>query len=123
MYSIKARKGAAKLLALQLATGAVLGLLCWVAVGRMAANSALLGCMVGTLTTAWMAQRAFSLHGARQARQIAKRFYRAQAVKFALTALLFGVIFIYVQVNAAVLFVGLIAAQLCYFASPWLFAP
>ena len=78
----------------------------------VAAYSALLGGLTYALPNGYFAWKAFKFRGARHANQIVQSFYQAEAWKFVLTALCFGVIFQRVEpLNVLALFVGFITVQ------------
>jgi len=76
---------------------------------QVAAYSALLGGFIFVLPNIYFANKAFAHTGARAARQIVNSFYKGEAVKLALTAVLFTVVFVSVKpLNVLALFVTFI---------------
>jgi len=65
--------------------------------GVTASYSVLLGGLICLLPNCYFAYRAFQYEGARAAREIVKSFYRGEAGKLVLTALLFSAVFIGVK--------------------------
>jgi len=65
--------------------------------GVTASYSVLLGGFICLLPNCYFAYRAFQYEGARAAREIVKSFYRGEAGKMVLTALLFSAVFIWVK--------------------------
>ena len=76
------------------------------------AYSALLGGLICLLPNTYLAKKAFQYSGARAARQIAQSFYKGEAVKFILTALLFALVFGFIEpLNVFALFGTFILVQ------------
>ncbi len=74
---------------------------------RQTAYSILLGGLICVIPNSYFAYRAFQFQGARAARQIVRSFYRGEAGKLLLTALLFAAVFKWVApLNALALFGG-----------------
>lgn len=87
--------------------------------GSHAALSALCGAGIAVLCQAYFVARAFSHAGAGSARQIVNSFYRGEAGKFMLTALLFAAVFIgYKQVDVRWLFASFVLEQLVAWVVP-----
>ena len=81
--------------------------------GNHAALSALAGAGIAVLGQAYFVLRAFSHAGATSAQQIVRGFYRGEAGKFVLTALLFAGVFIgFKQVDVRWLFASFVLEQL-----------
>jgi len=84
--------------------------------------SALLGGLICTVPNTWFAYRSFKYRGARASQQIVKSFYRGEAVKLLLTALLFGATFKFVKVIEPVtVFAVFFLVQLSFWLTPLLF--
>ena len=83
--------------------------------------SALLGGLICALPNAWFAYRSFAFQGARAAQQIVKSFYRGEAAKFFLTALLFGLTFKFITaIEPLTLFAAFFAVQMVFWLTPLL---
>lgn len=65
--------------------------------GQISAVSALLGGLVFFIPNLYFIKKAFSYSGARAISQIVNSFYKGEAIKLALTAVLFSIIFIFVK--------------------------
>ena len=87
--------------------------------GSHAALSALAGAGIAVLGQAYFVFRAFSNAGAISAQQIVNGFYRGEAGKFVLTALLFAAVFIgFKQVDVRWLFASFVLEQLVAWVVP-----
>ncbi len=75
---------------------AVVSVLC-LAKGLIAFYSALVGGLVFIIPNGYFAYKVFAYSGAQAARKIVQSFYKGEAVKLILTAVLFTVVFIYVK--------------------------
>ncbi|MFE8070399.1 F0F1 ATP synthase subunit I [Marinobacteraceae bacterium S3BR75-40.1] len=75
-------------------------------IDRVAAYSALLGGLIFFLPNIYFAHKTFAHSGARAARQIVSAFYKGEAVKLLLAAVLFALVFKYVRpIDEAALFI------------------
>jgi len=91
--------------------------LAWLGSGRVSALSALLGGLIFLIPNAYFAHKTFAHQGARAARQIVGAFYRGEAGKLILAAVLFALVFRFVRpLDEAALFLAF-AAML---ATNWL---
>lgn len=89
--------------------------------GTSTAISALLGGIVCLLPNAYFIWRSFQFQGAQYAERIVKSFYRAEAGKFGLTAVLFTFIFVAVPPSNPAFFFGAYVATLStQWLGPWL---
>lgn len=80
--------------------------------GTVEAYSALLGGLICWVPSAYFAIRAFRHQGARAAKEIVSTFYKAEAVKIALTGFLFFGAFYFVQpLSPLSLFMAFIGTQ------------
>lgn len=87
--------------------------------GTAAGLSALLGAGIAVLGQAYFVFRAFRHAGATSAQHIVQGFYRGEAGKFLLTALLFASVFIFFKkVEPAWLFIGFVLEQLVAWIVP-----
>ena len=83
--------------------------------------SSLLGGLICAIPNAWFAFRSFEYQGARAAQQIVKNFYRAEAIKLGLTAVLFGLTFKLVDpLEPLTLFVTFFLVQVVHWFTPLL---
>lgn len=88
--------------------------------GRNAGLSAGLGAGIAVVTQAYFVFFAFRYAGAHSAQQIVKSFYRGEAGKFVLTALLFAAVFIgFKEVDARWLFASFVLEQLVAWVVPF----
>ncbi|REH40127.1 ATP synthase protein I [Paraperlucidibaca baekdonensis] len=96
-----------------------LWLIAQLAGGTAAGLSALSGAGIAVLGQAYFVFRAFRHAGARSAQHIVQEFYRGEAGKFLLTALLFASVFIfYKKVDPVWLFTGFVLEQLVAWIVP-----
>lgn len=87
--------------------------------GSTAGLSALSGAAIAVIGQAYFVFRAFRHAGATSAQQIVQEFYRGEAGKFLLTALLFASVFIFWQkVDPAWLFAAFVLQQLVAWIVP-----
>nr|WP_256385720.1 F0F1 ATP synthase subunit I [Hahella sp. CCB-MM4] len=85
--------------------------------------SALMGGLICALPNSYFVYRSFAFRGAQAARHIVKNFYRAEAVKLGLTALLFGLVFKFVQpLEPASLFLAFFIVQIVHWFAPLIMA-
>ena len=81
--------------------------------------SALLGGLICTLPNGYFVYRTFVYRGARAAANIVKSFYKAEASKFVLTALLFGLAFKFVHpIEPVSLFLAFFLVQTVHWLTP-----
>lgn len=81
----------------------------------IAAYSALLGGLICFLPSAYFMIRVFQYQGARSASRVVANFYKAEAHKFLLVVVLFGVVLKYVDpLEPVALFVGFISVQVVH---------
>ena len=79
------------LLGAQALTAAIAGLVAWIGWGRAAALAALFGGFVVVLPTLYFAAKVYLRAGRATAAEVLGAFYRAEAAKLILTALLFWI--------------------------------
>ena len=85
----------------------------------MAAYSALLGALICLIPNAYFARRVFKHRGALAAQEIVRAFYVGEAIKLALTAGLFALVFIHIKpLDVLMLFVGFVAVQAAVWLTP-----
>lgn len=98
----------------------VLTLVAWMRDGQLAGMSAAAGAGIAVIGQAYFVVRAFRHAGAVSARAIVQNFYRGEAGKFMLTALLFAAVFIaWKQVLTGWLFASFILEQLVAWIVPF----
>lgn len=98
-----------------------MAMLCAFFSGIVALYSALLAGICCILSTAVFAAIVFGKSGAQAARLIARSFYRAEAAKWLITAILMMLIFTFIPIAAASFFATFCVMQLSYWAAPGLF--
>lgn len=96
-------------------------ILCGMLSGWLAAYSASLAGICCILSTAAFAAISFRKSGAKAAAEIARSFYRAEAVKWLITIMLMMVIFIFVPIVAGAFFATFVVVQMAYWVAPGLF--
>jgi len=89
-------------------------------VGKVHAYSALLGGLICALPTWYFARKTFAHSGARAARQIVNAFYRGEAIKLVLTAVLFALVYLLVKpLEPAAMLIAFILVQMTNWLVPW----
>lgn len=92
---------------------------CYLMTDPVAAYSALLGGVVCFLPNLYFAWESFRHQGAQAAKQIVRSFYKAEAVKFGLTAVLFALVFILVRpLNPISFFLTYAVVQVVHWLAP-----
>ncbi|RMF18211.1 MAG: F0F1 ATP synthase subunit I [Gammaproteobacteria bacterium] len=92
--------------------------------GRETSLSVLAGGLICAVPNLYFTSRVFTWQGARAARQIVKSFYRAEAVKLILTAILFAFAFRFAPwLEVLPLFIGFIVVQAVHWLAPWIIRP
>lgn len=87
--------------------------------GSVQAYSAGLGGLVCLVPNGYFAVRVFQHRGARAAQKIVRSFYAGEAGKLALTALLFGAIFVWIKpLSPGWLFAAFVAVQITGWVTP-----
>lgn len=84
------------------------------------AYSLLLGCLTCIIPTGCFAIKFFAYTGAQAARQIVRSFYRAELIKWLLTASLFALIFNFIPVQPLLFFMSFIGMQTSFWLIPLL---
>lgn len=120
MYKV-VRAGLKRLRYLQSALCLLLLLGFYITLGGQAAYSALLGSLICFISSQYFAAQLFKSSSAQAAKTIVKTFYRAEAVKLLLLALMFAIVFIFININALVFFISFMAVQASYWLAPFLF--
>ncbi len=113
--------GVKRLCVLQSAICLLLTIGFYISIGRQAAYSALLGSLIVLVASQYLAWRLFKYSGAAAAKRIIKTFYRAEAVKLVFVALMFALVFIFVDILAPVFFLSFIVTQATHWLASYLF--
>ena len=87
----------------------------------VAGVSAILGGLVSIVPTAYFARKLFRYQGAHAARQIINSFYKGEALKIALTIILFALVFKFFNIIPLVFFAVYIMAQMVFWFAPLIF--
>lgn len=119
-------RGVRRLLAFQTGLMLVIAVICGIffqdqATFWTAFGSAVLAGVCFILTTAVFAVIAFKHTGAQSAVQIARAFYRAECMKWFLTAGLMAIIFVFIPIKPLPFFVTFCIMPLSFWAAPRLF--
>lgn len=102
------------LLIVQLGLMMGMAILCGFLSGMLALFSAFLAGLCCIVTTVAFAVIVFKRGGAQSARLIARSFYRAEAVKWLITAMLMMLIFVFIPIVAGAFFATFCVMQLSY---------
>ena len=113
--------GVKALLLVQVGLTVGMAVICGMLSGRLAFYSAGLAGICCVLSTAAFAAIVFRKTGAHAVVQIARSFYRAEAVKWLITIGLMMVVFIFVPIVAGAFFATFCIVQMAYWFSPGLF--
>ena len=115
-------RGARRLLICQLSMTMLIATIAMLFWSATAAKSALLGGLVNIVPTTYFATKLFQYQGARAARQIVNSFYKGEAMKIALTVLLFIVVFKFFNIIPLVFLSVYIAIQMVFWFAPLIFS-
>jgi len=108
-----------RVVGLQVVVTLLVALGCFLAKGPVEAYSTLLGGVVCFLPNLYFAWAAFRHQGAQAAKEIVRSFYKAEAVKFGLTAVLFALVFALVRpLNPIYFFLTYAVVQVVHWLSP-----
>lgn len=106
-----------KIILVQIAVAALIALLMWAVLGKLAAISALTGGSIGFITALVYAKKMSTPQGA-EAKKIIRAHYGAEAYKLAFTMLLFTLVFKeFKAVEALPLFIGYAGTLVVYWAA------
>lgn len=86
--------------------------------GMHLAGSVLAGGLVAFVPSLLFARKLLKYQGAGAAKQILRAFYLGEAIKLALSILLFALVFIFFKVNALAFFLTYIAVIMTHWLSP-----
>lgn len=114
-------QGAKRLFLMQLRFSAVISVLAWMFLGLSSARSVLLGGLVCLVPQAWFARVLFRDQRARFVQQILKSAYRGEAMKLLISAMLFAVVFRWVDVVPAMFFAGYFLIHVTFWFAPRFF--
>jgi ATP synthase protein I len=92
----------------------------WLIVNQTIAYSLLIGGMICWIPNLYFAKKVFVISGARYAREVLRSFYSGEAVKLILTAVLFGLVWKNLKVDALSVFIGFIVVQFAHWMAPWI---
>ena len=102
-----------RIIVLQTAMSALIGLFFWLTQGWVAAYSAWFGGLIALIPNVYFTYKAFQYFGARSIAVIVQSFWAGQMGKLILTALLFAVLFLGVKpLSVLAVFVGYILVQM-----------
>lgn|GEM_PF-5939640 len=116
-----AERGIFLLLFSQLGLTGIAALLGWLLEGRAAFYSAWLAGFCCIVPNAVFSFIAFSKAGARAAFKIVRSFYRAEALKWMLTAWMMAMIFAFVPISGASFFITFAVVQSVFWVAPAFF--
>lgn len=89
--------------------------------GQVHAYSALLGGIICVLPTWYYVRKTFAHSGARAARQIVNAFYKGEAIKLVLTAVLFTLVYLWVKpLEPATMLIAFVVVQMTNWFVPWI---
>ena len=112
---------AKRLVVSQLILSVLITLGCLCVSGVLAAKSALLGGLVCTFPNACFAKKMFQYEGARAAKQIVNSFYKGEALKIALSILLFTMVLKFFNIIPLIFFIVYLVVQLVFWFAPLMF--
>jgi ATP synthase protein I len=107
-------KAAKKIILIQVIVTLSASMACFVLAHAKAAYSAGIGGGISIIVTAYFARQVFSLGAGASAARIARMFYIGEVIKIALTAVLFGVAIVWLDVSFLPLFLTYAATLLAY---------
>lgn len=113
--------GARRLHRAQLILVILFTMLALVLSGKQLAVSALLGGMTSIVPSAIFARMVFAIQGARKARQIVNRFYKGEAIKIAMSTVLFALVFRCIDIAPLGFFAVYIIMQMVLWFAPIMF--
>jgi ATP synthase protein I len=114
-----ARKATTKILVIQLVITCLAASVCLVVPNLKAAYSAVIGGGISIIVTLYFAVQVFSSNNDYSAGKIARSFYAGEAIKIVLTAVLFGIAIVWLNVAFLPLFLTYAATLTAY----WLVLP
>lgn len=114
-------QGAKKLFAIQLMLTLMLALLGYAFYEKKVGLSIMLAGLTSILPNAYFARTLFAIQGSKRARQIVNRFYKGEAIKIAMSVVLFAFIFKCADVVPVVFFMAFMVNQLVLWFSPIIF--
>ena len=105
---------------LQITIVLALAAFCAIVLSIDVALSILLGGLVAIIPNAYFASKLFKYEGARAARQIVSSFYKGEALKITLSALLFTAVFMFCHVVPLAFFASYILVLMTHWFAPWI---
>ena len=113
------KKAVLRFLFLQLLLTLLISLGIFYAAGGLYGYSFILGALTSILPSIYMAWRIFGYKGTRPAKEVVRSFYRGEAGKLAMTAVLLSLVFILIKpLSAGAFFAGFGYAILSHWLSP-----
>lgn len=113
------KKAVFRFLFLQLLLTLLISLGIFYAAGGLYGYSFIIGALTSILPSVYMAWRIFGYKGTRPAKEVVRSFYRGEAGKLAMTAILLSLVFILIKPLAAgAFFAGFGCAILSHWLSP-----
>jgi len=114
------KHGIIRLCKIQLGITVVLAVFCALSFGYIAAYSALLGGLAFVIPNVLFASKLFQYQGARSARQIVSSFYKGEALKLVLSALIFTAVFVLCRITPLAFFSSYIIVLMTHWFAPWI---
>ncbi len=102
----------------QISTTVAFAVFCALFFGAQAASSALLGGVVCIVPNAFFAGKLFKYQGARSAKQIVNSFYKGEALKIALSIILFTLVFVWIKITPLAFFLSYIIILMTHWFAP-----
>ena len=119
-YSLMRRPPVYRVIGLQVIATVIVAAIS-LSVGKVHAYSALLGGLICVLPNLYFVRKTFAYSGARAARQIVNAFYKGEAIKLVLTAVLFALVYVYVKpLEPAAMLIAFILVQTTNWFVPWI---
>jgi ATP synthase protein I len=115
----KIRRGLTRLLAIALVMTSLMCMFFAFFQGLVGAYSAALGGGVCILPNAYFAWLLFKYQGAHSAKKIVNSLYKGEAMKIAISIVLFAIIFAFIKIAPIAFFVTFIVVQSVFWVAPW----
>lgn len=112
------QRGIVRLWAVQVSLVLFLALVFTVVMNENAGVSALLAGMVYLVPNAYFASKLFQYQGARSAKAIVSSFYKGEALKIILSAVLFAVVFIWFKITPLAFFISYLMVLMTHWLTP-----
>ncbi|MDF1758452.1 MAG: ATP synthase subunit I [Legionellaceae bacterium] len=121
MFSRYGVGGVRLLFLIQLSLAMIVSIIAGAFLGKIAAQSAMLGAFTYIIPNAFYARKMFRHKGAKSAKKIVNSFYKAEALKFALSMVLFAAVFVLCNINPLIFFGAYISMQVVIWFAPLIF--